>query len=179
MEINEYSQKVKLEAQDILGQTQLLDFLKEFGEVKIIGSYALDIMVARDIDIYVINKDFTKESVVDIYQQLIFKNDFKGYIFYDYVNRTKDIFPTGYYVGLKHRFFDKKWKVDIWFLNEPDKKSFDMMEKLENISEEKRELVLELKYYNHMNNLDVPSYIIYNGVLKNQLMSCYDLSALD
>jgi hypothetical protein len=67
----EQSSQVKRVAEAFLEETQLLSFLRSYGTVQLAGSYALNLMVNRDIDVYVLNRAHTQDSTFAILQASI------------------------------------------------------------------------------------------------------------
>ena len=114
----------------LLKKTKLLDLFSKYGNVHIRGSYELDLMVNGDIDIYIIAKQFSKKSAMDLLSKLIINNDFLGYMFYDFVKRRKKGFPKCYYIGLKTKIASRKWKIDIWLMKSMDNVSDKFMKKI-------------------------------------------------
>lgn len=170
------STQTKKQADLLLKDSGLIKFLSEFGKVAIHGSYELDLMMDSDIDINVVNENFTKEQVVKILNKLILENYFKGYFFYDFVARRRKDFPPGYYIGLKLKFKNRKWKIDIWFLNKPYKineRTAEFVKK--NLTEKSRKTILKLKQACLENNLKISGYFIYMAVLKEDISSLEEL----
>ncbi len=165
-ELEKSSKHLKKEADLLLDKTKLMKLLAKYGTVHIMGSYKLDLMVDGDVDIYVIDKKFCKKRAVKCLNDLILQNNFRGYLFYDFVQRCKKGFPKGYYIGLKTRHGDKKWKIDIWFMKTIDGISSRFMKKVEsNLDHDKRRKILELKKIVKDKKIDLPSYVIYNAVI--------------
>lgn len=170
------SRLIKKEANLLLKKTSLINLLKQYGDVFIRGSYELDLMIDSDIDIYVINKNLNKDLSLSALNELIRKNNFKGYIFYDFIKHQKKGFPKGYYIGLKTRFKNKKWKVDVWFMNSMDKASDKFIKKILLALDDKNRIkILKLKNLVKINKLKIASYLIYMAVIKNNIK---DLNSL-
>ncbi len=171
---------VKKEADDILKKTNIIKTLSKFGDVFIMGSYKLDLMLDGDIDIYVINKNLNKETSLKALFKIISNNNFTGHLYYDYVSNPQEWAPNGYYIGLKTKYNDRRWKFDIWMLNSMDKKSNDLMEYVENnLNKVNKKIILKLKYLAKNNGIknfrEIPSHEIYLAVLKNGAKSVKDL----
>lgn len=161
------SKKLKKTADLLLGRTGLIELLEKYGSVYKMGSYQLDLMVDGDIDIYVIDNQFSKERTIKCLNDLISKNSFRGYLFYDFVHRRKKGFPKGYYIGLKTRHGSKKWKIDIWFMKTMDGISSRFMKKvISELNDERRNKILELKKTVKDEKIDLPSFVIYNAVIE-------------
>ena len=71
------SKDIKKEADVFMKKFKLIEFLSDFGEVHIRGSYELDLMVDGDIDIYVVNKALTKDLAIEVLNKLIMQNNFR------------------------------------------------------------------------------------------------------
>lgn len=165
--IQKLSKQVKKEADLLLKRTKLLSLLRKYGEIFIRGSYELDLMIDGDIDIYIIAKQYNKNSAADLLNDLIIGNAFRGYMFYDFVKRRKKGFPKGYYIGLKTRTASRKWKIDIWFIKSMDNYSDRFMKKIsQDLNREKRNIILKLKKIIKDQQIDLPSSFIYKAVLQ-------------
>ncbi len=166
----EISKTVKKEADLLLEKSALLDFLANYGEVFIRGSYELDLMIDGDIDIYVVNNKLDKNLAIKVLNKLIMKNFFRGYLFYDFVEWRKKGFPNGYYLGAKTKFENKKWNMDIWFMREMDKESDEFMNFVKkNINDQNKEIILKIKKECKNKQLNIPSYLIYLAVIKENV----------
>jgi len=170
------SAELKIEAEALLKKLRLLEFLKRYGQVFVRGSYELDLMAEGDVDIYVVNNKLNKDLAVDALNKLIKKNQCRGYLFYDFVQRRKSGFPKGYYLGIKTRFKKIKWNMDIWFMPEMDKKSDRLMNFVKNnLTAENKRKILAIKFEIKKNKLDIPSYLVYLGVLKNKAKNLVEI----
>ncbi len=166
----ENSKIVKKDADLLLKKSGLLSLLSKYGDVFIRGSYELDLMVDGDIDIYIVNNKFNKNLAVKALNELIIKNDFRGYMFYDFVKRRRKGFPKGYYLGAKTRFKSKKWKIDIWIMGEMDKESDRLINFVKkNATEKNKETILKIKKECKDKKNDVSSHLIYLAVIKDNI----------
>jgi hypothetical protein len=169
-ELDLLTKKMKQEADLLLKKSNLIDFLSKYGEVSIRGSYELGLMLDGDIDIYVIKNKINKNSTIKILDNLITAEKFNGYLFYDFYKKTRECFPKGYYVGLKTEQNNRKWKVDIWFMDKMDKKSDLLMNSIKNnLNDKNRRTILELKSYCKNKNLNIPSHNIYSAVIEKNI----------
>lgn len=162
---------LKRTADKILEESDLINTLREYGDVKIVGSYKYNLMTNGDIDIYVLNEDPSKELAINVLNKLIEMGHFRGYFFYDWVKYRKTEFPIGYYVGLKTRVDNQKWKIDIWFLKKP----IPELVGLKNMDSEKRETILKIKFERDKKCLPISSYEIYDSVLNREVKEIKDL----
>jgi hypothetical protein len=111
----EHSFQVKNEANAFLEEMHLLSFLQIYGTVRFAGSYSLDLMVNRDIDLYVLNPAHTQDSTLEILQASIQRNCFRLHLYYNSFQFPREGMPPGYYIGIKTPFRGQKWKVDNLF----------------------------------------------------------------
>lgn len=160
------SESFHKDADLLLKKTDLINKLSKYGEVSIGGSYDLGLMMDGDIDIFVINKKVNKKRSIGILNNLIIEDDFNGYLYFDWTNRKHIGFPKGYYIGLKTKFKERKWKIDIWLVNERFKPADKLMNFVKlNLNKEKKKIILSLKYKAKKENLDLRSSDIYKKVL--------------
>jgi hypothetical protein len=154
------------DADALLKKTDLIKKLSKYGEVYISGSYDLGLMMDGDIDLFIINKNIDKKKSVGILNNLIAEDDFNGYLYFDWTKRKHIGFPKGYYIGLKTNFRDRKWKIDIWLVNDIYKPTEKLMSFIKlNLNEKNKKTILALKYKVKTKNLDLRSSDIYKKVL--------------
>ena len=159
----------KAEAETLLKRSQLLPFLAHYGEVKLTGSYALDLMLNGDIDIYVENPKITKTAVLRAFQQQAKGTFFHGCMFYDFVRVRRVGFPRGYYLGLRRDQRKTKWKIDIWFMRKLDGPSERLMAQLRtHLDDPLRLKILKLKHRRNAKGLSITSAEIYRTVLRRR-----------
>ena len=112
----ERSDKLRHEADLILGLIRLDDILRPYGRVFPTGSYFLDVMVYPDIDLYIpkvsIDQLFTIGAQIascEPVTQVVFERSD------DPVNM-----PEGLYLKSRVKYGDwgRPWKIDIWSLEE-------------------------------------------------------------
>jgi hypothetical protein len=176
-ELQNLSQQVKKEADLLLKKTGLIELLEKYGDVHKRGSYELDLMIDGDIDIYVIDEQFSKERAMKCLNELIANNDFRGYVFYDFVKRRKNGFPKGYYLGLRTRLNDKKWNIDIWFMKTMDGVSNRFMKKVAaGLNDATRDKILELKKIVKDKKIELPSFVIYKAVIDGGIINIKQLT---
>ena len=161
------SEAFKKEAGALLKKSKILSFLKSYGCVRLTGSYRLGLMLNGDIDIHITNPGVTKDFAIEALNKLIKQGFFNGYLFYDWIKFRKAEFPKGYYLGLKTTFNQKKWKIDIWFLQKNDEKEIELMDLIEkNLDKKSRLTILKFKDIRNSRNLEIPSSKIYQAVIK-------------
>ena len=90
------------EAGELLDQYGLLSGIASYGLTEVIGSYALDLMTWRDIDIQLPDeRDVNRfEATMMSYANMFI--------------RTDQDFPSGLYRGIRLLHRGQTWKVDLW-----------------------------------------------------------------
>lgn len=173
-DVMDISSQYKSNAERILETTKLTESLAKIGKVSFEGSFAYDLMLGPDIDIYVITKNLSRRKVRNLVVDLIDANQFSMYQFTNYFDqglfnehhKNRHGFPDGYYLGLGYWLDDQKWKIDIWFTeskNKNNKYYADLVDKC--CDEQKKKTILEIKKYREDNNLKIDGVRIYNAVL--------------
>lgn len=164
------SKKWKQEAINLLQKSGIENILKKFGNVIFSGSYASDLMMSGDIDIYVINKDFSKKKVLEIFNKLANFCLFDGYLFFDWKRNKHPDFPLAYYIGLKKKISKTKWKIDIWFLKPTELHKINYFSlDADEISKEQKLSILKLKDYRNKFFQNISSKLIYDMVLMHNV----------
>jgi len=112
----EQSDKLKLEADFVLGLIRLDDILRPYGKVFPTGSYFLNVMVYPDIDLYIPKVSIDQLFMIgariascELVTQVVFE-------------RTDDPvnLPGGLYLKSRVRYgeWGRPWKIDLWSLEE-------------------------------------------------------------
>ena len=109
---------IKAEADKIFFAHGLLDILNSFGTPHITGSYALDLMTWRDLDIYLQVDNFSQTDFFKLGGKISAAfNPVKMSFRNELIAQTKGL-PTGLYWGI---YFGNErvgaWKLDIWAVN--------------------------------------------------------------
>lgn len=166
------SKRFKKAADKLLTDSGLFKILNRFGQVTFHGGYAADLLMNGDIDIYVVSTFFTKNKVLKIFNTIVKSTTFNSYWLADYKKFThkRGIFPNAYYIGLKTRVKEEKWKIDIWFLTGKDLKYikyFDLDKY--NITPTQRLIILKLKAWRNQHNQKISGHHIYQAVLEGHV----------
>jgi hypothetical protein len=165
----EQSQQVKAEANALLERLNLPQIFKDIGEVKIVGSYAHDLMTDKDIDLLVVSDQLNKDAFYDAGGRIKQMVSLIGLKFEDRVIDASVHVPPGYYWGI---LTEDRWKLDIWHVHptELDKYAKHKAEMFDKVDDPKRELILELKfspdYKKKYDSMDV-----YRGILIKEIGS--------
>jgi hypothetical protein len=165
----EQSIQVKREANALLEETGLISFLQSYGTVQMAGSYSLGLMVARDIDVYVINPAHTQDSTPEALNASVRRNCFQLHLYYNSFQFPREGMPQGYYMGIKTPFRDHKWKVDIWFLYTDFPSRSQLIQAVEQLHEPGKLAILRFKQLVLEKGLDIGSVLIYEAVLQKHI----------
>lgn len=171
----ENSKKLRQEAENVLKTLGLIENLKQYGEVAIVGSVYLDLMTWPDIDIEVITKSKpTRKQASEISKLLFSKPSIRRVTVVDETKSKGNKKPKGLYIG--PQFVDDKgtiWKIDIWLLDTSITRSEKTTEEIKGkLTTEKREIILEIKSNLHDNpkyRKEITSMHIYDAVLNKNV----------
>jgi hypothetical protein len=172
-EILKKSQSIKKEAKELLIKDKVLETLENFGQVKFTGSYELDLMFKKDIDISLVNESITVEEFSQLGKELIDKLNTPS-VYY----RNTRITPVEHrpenalYWGIK----TGEWWIDIWAMNESVYKRAEsyISEIKSKLNQQNRIIILQLK--NELLSLNlygnkISSRELYDAVLNNNVNS--------
>ena len=93
----------------------LREILSDYGEINIVGSYALRLMVWRDLDIHLLRVGFDRKSVFEVGARIADLLNPQRMHYRDQTINSTEGLPTGFYWGVylgDER--DGAWKIDIW-----------------------------------------------------------------
>lgn len=97
------------EADRLLYEYGLLDILKRYGRVFVVGSYQMQVMTWNDLDIYMDRDDLNDRNyynlVTDIIQEMT-PIRFDGHLSID---------RNSAFLGVETRISEKRWNLDIWW----------------------------------------------------------------
>ncbi|MDU1443015.1 hypothetical protein AAGC94_17820 [Clostridium sporogenes] len=180
-ELLKQQQELQIESKEILTELKLNDLLSPVGEPVQVGSSALGLMVWRDIDITVVCSELNINAIAQIASKLI---TYKGMREVKFINdsgifNNSSDYPDGLYLGLKYKSLKgMDWKLDIWFVDQPEKQPDLMHIKIipEQLTPELRESILTIKSIWVMKDeygKTVRSYDIYTAVLYDNVRTPY------
>jgi hypothetical protein len=148
------AKELREEASQLLAETRLDSLLAErFGACAIVGSYALDLMTWRDLDIYVPVERAALGRFVDMLPVVhaafaaAGRTIFRA-VFNDEWAKPRGDYGSGYYWGLRAAAADRPaWKIDLWGWEPADhaRKIDELAALKRGLAEADRALVLELK----------------------------------
>jgi hypothetical protein len=173
--LSQLNQRLKSEADAILKEKGLRTVLDSFGTPHLSGSYALDLMTWRDLDIYLEIRDISEKDFFLLGGQIAsllspVKMSFRN----ERISKTEGL-PNGLYWGIylgNERTGD--WKIDIWAVNTPEcqrliKYCTDIKEKLTPAS---RQAILDIKskcwqhpeYRRSFSSMDIYTSVLEKGI---------------
>ena len=156
--------QLKREAEGIIAELNLLKLLTAYGDARVVGSVALDLIVKLDIDIHILvrNEDLL-EVINDIYRKLL-NHDSVHEV------RISDYRDQGVKLGIdSYPGVSGNWSIDIWVTNKVEETGFEMVERLRGeMSMEHRKNIMAIKSYYHERGLlrDGISSLIYSAVVE-------------
>jgi len=181
-EFEKLNSALKSEANTILHDYGLLEMLGGYGKPTILGSYSLNLMTWRDLDIHLESNQMTIKDFFNLGldiatrlrpRRMSFRNEFIG--------NTPNL-PRGFYWGIYTKLsFPEEWKIDIWALDSDQAKSllkrFRDLEK--KMSKENRPAILAIKshFCRHPEyRKSFSSFDIYKSVIEDKIRSPEEFS---
>ncbi len=170
-EIFEKTQKMKWDAEAFLKEKDVLKELEKNNfEFEILGSLYFDLMYdSADIDIKVKSKNIFDNSK-KFFNLFVDKKKFQKMEYGNFIDFPRKNRPKGCIVNLRTEFRDKKWEIEIWFVDEENfnQSVLERDEIYKKINSKNKEKILILKdkrlrEYKDKNNLS--SWEIYKEVL--------------
>ena len=158
------------EALQIIDDLGLIVALSQYGEARIVGSVALNLVVKRDIDIHlVLERVDLMDAVYKITRLLLDEEHIQEIRISDYRERDSikigiDAFPG----------FSGQWSVDIWITTDAATTGFAQTDRLiAELLPEHRTLILDIKHELHQQNIlrDGMSSLIYKAVVDDNVGS--------
>jgi hypothetical protein len=138
---------LRAEADQLLG-SGLREVLSDYGEVHVVGSYALHLMVWRDLDITIFRAQQDREQFFRLGGRIaeLLKPHRMSYRD-EFIDRTEKN-PTGLYWGVYLGDARKgAWKIDIWTVSPDDPKAAHLgtQSLRERLSDNSRAIILRIK----------------------------------
>ena len=138
------SQTIKNEADELLNKYQVVEILSKYGQVNFTGSYKLDLMYKKDVDISLINNNLSVENFTQLGKELIDKLN-TPIVYY----RNTRITPVenrpenSLYWGIK----TDDWFIDLWGMSvEIYERAEKYIEEIKSqLTKENRLIILRLK----------------------------------
>lgn len=170
------SSLLKIEAEGIIDELNLLKLLWEHGDARIVGSVVVDLIVKLDIDVHVVVSGPDLLGVVnEVYGRLL------EHAKIDEV-RISDFRPEGMKLGVdSYPGNSGPWSIDIWVTDKIETTGFELTDHLlEHLDQRQRRTVLDIKRYYHDRDLlkHGLSTLIYSAVVIDGVKSVDEFEAL-
>ncbi len=167
------------EGERVLEDLQVVPLLSALGSVRFVGSFALGLMVWRDIDITVFCDDYDPERCFEALRPLVRHPRVKK-LRWDNERgplHATDWLPNGYYWGVRYWTDEHiEWKLDIWLLprdaESTKRKEFEAFQAA--LTPETRRAILRIKDA-WRSNPDYRSMAVYDAVLTHGARTIEDL----
>ena len=181
-DVREISDMIACEANDIIYKRGLNDILKKYGTPDYTGSFALDLMTWRDLDIYLVNDDYDELKHFELGKEI--SQWYKPYkmSYRNEIITKSELLPRGLYWGVyTNNIFPDNWKIDIWAIDgeQAGKYAKQLNKYKAKLNVENRNVILEIKY----KCCKHPEYRkkffsmdIYRAVFENRIMSISDFA---
>ncbi|MEI7579180.1 MAG: hypothetical protein WCJ58_04035 [bacterium] len=161
----EISLSVHKEAETILKKTDVINYLKPFGNIRIAGSYYTELMYNPDIDLAVVSAN-PRQSALEFLQLMIGKKLFQKCEYGDFELFPIANRPKSQIVVLVLPYKGKRWEIEIWFVKEFDKKQLIFEEQLKRLPQNIKAEIIQRKIDRERSGLDkkaLSSYQIYQN----------------
>ncbi len=173
----EASSSIRKEADVLLHDVGLAALLSHYGGVFPTGSYAMDLMTWRDLDLYLDIANVGKSRVYDLVHEMAvllqpFWLEAKSMI-----ENPEPDFPRGYFIGMETRIIGPDpWNIDLIVMSLEDilRAQAEVEERTRALRPEMRKAVLELK--------SLPNYLkdffsadVYDAVIRGSVRSAADM----
>ena len=136
----------------MLTTIKFTELFQKLGEVVFVGSYFLDLLYRRDIDVFILDDPCDVEKAHILTKHLIDQNIFQTVAFANCTAIEPKNHLKGFYWKLIYYYQGNPWKLDIWYTAEKVSTipiSLKIKSTLEQHPEAKLKiLTLKKKYYN-------------------------------
>lgn len=163
------------EADKILHDYGLLQILNKYGNPIVHGSYALNLMTWRDLDIYLETNEMNEKKFFNLGGEIaVSLKPHRMHCRNEFIGKTPNL-PVGFYWAVYTTLkFPEVWKIDIWTMDSNQirlyQKEFDDLKS--KINREKRLIILMIKnhfckhseYRRKFNSADIYHAVIEEGI---------------
>lgn len=172
-ELLKIDRQLRAEADELLDNRGLRRLLEEYAPVHVVGSYALGLMVWRDLDVLMDAPRITVNDFFDLGKRVTALLSPRKMFFTDNRNHQSTTEPRGLYWGIRLGDIKKgAWKIDLWaFESEQSRAKVLECEHLrQSLSPQSRLTILSLKsqlWHDPRYRDQVTSHDIYKAVLQH------------
>ncbi|TXT57045.1 MAG: hypothetical protein BAJATHORv1_20645 [Candidatus Thorarchaeota archaeon] len=167
----------KTEALKILDALDIMDYLNSYGDARVVGSVALDLIVKLDLDVHVL---LLLKSPMELAQEIIpillSRKGVREIRLTDYRQSNE-----GLKIGIdSYPSMSGTWSIDIWLTEKVYTTGFlDVLRLSHRITLENRKTILKLKWHYHQRGKlrDGISKEIYEAVIYHDVKSVGEFEA--
>ena len=172
MDLLKQQKELQKEGNRLLKRTGLIEFLSQFGTVRINGSLASGLMVWPDIDLEVVSETISEDNFWKAVR-FLFSIEKHNTFIQDFRESTNPNTPKGLYIGKKINEGKNIWKIDIWFITPRQDGELNYNDWIKDkLTEENKKIILEIKnqiyddpkYRKEIFSIDIYKAVIENGV---------------
>ena len=173
MTLPELSRHIKREADSLLHDDGLEQVLKRYGEVKYVGSYELDLMLKKDLDISLINPQLSLDAFHELAREVSdLLHPHSMHFRNTRIKAVENRPPDALYWG----FVFRDWNIDLWLVDAAYYiESVHYMQRIRKLLTHRNKLhILDIKKQaidNHEYGKGFGSREIYNAVLDHGISS--------
>ncbi|WP_144941835.1 hypothetical protein [Paenibacillus sp. 32O-W] len=151
MPYEELNEKIRNEANDLLNALGLMKTLKQYGQPCVHGSYSLNLMTWRDLDIYLEDNEMSVSKFFDLGKDLANSLNPSKMNYRNEWNGLSPHLPRGLYWGIYTTILNNDWKIDVWAIESTQfKQKQEQFAALQSkVNETNRPIILALKNHLH------------------------------
>ncbi|MBM7568857.1 hypothetical protein [Paenibacillus sacheonensis] len=111
------SEAIRHEADRILNEHGLMAAMAAYGQPVVQGSYALDLMTWRDLDMYLVTEDRSTSWFFELGKAISECLQPSKMSYRNESNGESAHLPKGLYWGTYAKLFGQAWKIDVWAID--------------------------------------------------------------
>ncbi|MHA2004485.1 MAG: hypothetical protein ACW975_06900 [Candidatus Thorarchaeota archaeon] len=162
--------RLRIEAEQVIEDLDIMGLLNAYGNARIVGSVALDLIVKRDIDIHVLVllRD-TMDMAQHLMSVLLKVEGVNEVTVKDYRERASLKVGVDEFMGESG-----PWSIDIWLTTDVSTTGFALADEMEvTLDEDMREVILSIKRHYHIRDLlqNGLSGLIYRAVTEGRVQN--------
>jgi hypothetical protein len=182
MPYEELNEKISNEANYILKDLGLMEILQQYGQPFVHGSYSLNLITWRDLDIYLEDNELSQSKFFDLGKNLSTCLKPSKMNYRNELNGLSPHLPRGLYWGTYTTIVNEDWKIDVWAIDSSQfkQKQKEFAELQSKINETNRATILKIKsnFYQHPDyrkkffSVDIYE-AVFNGIKSSEEFSIW------
>ena len=114
-ELLQQDERLRAEADTLVASHRIIETLSEYGRTELYGSYSLQLMHWRDLDVYVLDDKLQPARFLDLCAKVAASLNAMELFYSNSIDHPKIINGRGLYAGvLLGKIEEGGWKLDIW-----------------------------------------------------------------